>query len=86
MIAAECSSVSVSLDLAAAGVGLVLLPSALPDLAVVPRGLARLRIADADLGRQVVAIHRLAATPPKALAATLQVIEDFAARAACRAQ
>lgn len=86
VIAAECSSVSVSLDLAAAGVGLVLLPSALPDLAVGPRGLARLRIADADLGRQVVAIHRLAATPPKALAATLQVIEDYAARAACRAQ
>lgn len=86
VIAAECSSVSVSLDLAAAGVGMVLLPSALPDLAVVPRGLVRFRIADADLGRRVVAIHRLAATPPKALAATLQVIEDFAARAACRAQ
>lgn len=85
-IAAECSSVSVSLDLAAAGVGMVLLPSALPDLAVAPRGLARFGIADADLGRQVVAIHRLAARPPKALAATLQVIEDFAARVACRAQ
>lgn len=86
LIAAECSSLSVSLDLAAAGVGMVLLPSALPDFAVAPRGLVRFRIADADLGRQVVAIHRLAATPPKALAATLQVIEAFAARAACRAQ
>lgn len=86
LIAAECSSLSVSLDLAAAGVGMVLLPSALPDFTVAPRGLARFRIADADLGRQVVVIYRLAATPPKALAATLQVIEAFAARAACRAQ
>lgn len=85
-IAAECSSVSASLDLAAAGVGMVILPSALPELAVAPRGLARFAIADADLGRQVVVIHRAGPQPPQALAAALQVIGQFAARAAWRAQ
>ncbi|EJE52057.1 transcriptional regulator [Acidovorax sp. CF316] len=85
-IAAECSSVSASLDLAAAGVGMVILPGALPELAVAPRGLARFAIADADLGRQVVVIHRAGPQPPQALAAALQVIGQFAARAAWRAQ
>jgi LysR family transcriptional regulator, nitrogen assimilation regulatory protein len=85
-IAAECSSVSASLDLAAAGVGLVILPSALPELAVAPRGLARFAIADADLGRQVVVIHRAGPRPPQALAAALQAIVQLAARAAWRAQ
>jgi LysR family nitrogen assimilation transcriptional regulator len=79
-IAAECNSVSVSLDLAGAGLGTTILPSALPDSAVVPRRLQRFRISDADLGRHVVAIHR--AQPSKAMLATLQVIKDFAARAA----
>ncbi|MDM0020999.1 LysR family transcriptional regulator [Variovorax saccharolyticus] len=81
-IAAECNSVSVSLDLAAAGVGTTILPSALPEAAVSPRGLRRMRIAGGNFDREVVLIH-LASTPPgRAVAATLQAIEDFAARLA----
>jgi LysR family nitrogen assimilation transcriptional regulator len=81
-IAAECNSVSVSLDLAGAGLGTAILPSALPDSAVVPRRLRRFRISDADLGRHVVAIHRSVGQPSKAMIATLQVVKEFAAREA----
>jgi LysR family nitrogen assimilation transcriptional regulator len=81
-IAAECNSVSVSLDLAGVGLGTTILPSALPDSAVVPRRLRRFRISDADLGRHVVAIHRSMTQPSKAILATLQVVEAFGARAA----
>lgn len=81
-IAAECNSVSVSLDLASAGIGTVILPSALPEVAIAPRRLARLRISDADLGRHVVAIHRFATPLSPAGGAALQMVKDFAARAA----
>ena len=81
-IAAECNSVSVSLDLAAAGVGTTILPSALPQAAVSPRGLRRMRIAGGNFDREVVLIHLASAPPGRAVAATLQAIEDFAARLA----
>lgn len=81
-IAAECNSVSVSLDLAAAGVGTAILPSALPEVAVSPRGLRRLRIDGGNFDRDVVLIYHAATPPSRAIAATLQAIEAFATRLA----
>lgn len=81
-IAAECNSVSVSLDLAATGIGTAILPSALPANAVSPRGLRRLHITGGNFGRDVVLIHLASNTPSRAVAATLQAIEYFAARLA----
>ncbi|MEJ8857569.1 LysR family transcriptional regulator [Variovorax robiniae] len=81
-VAAEANSVSVLLDLAAIGIGMALLPSALPDFMIAPRGLRRLSISGAKLGRQVALIHRPDARPGKAIEAALQAIEAYAARLA----
>jgi DNA-binding transcriptional LysR family regulator len=81
-IAAECNSVSVSLDLAATGIGTAILPSALPENAVSPRGLRRMRITGGNFGRDAVLIHLSSNPPSRAIAATLQAIEYFAARLA----
>lgn len=81
-IAAECNSISVSLDLTATGIGAAILPSALPENAVSPRGLRRMRITGGNFGREVVLIHLSSNPPSRAVAATLQAIEHFAARLA----
>jgi LysR family transcriptional regulator, nitrogen assimilation regulatory protein len=85
-IAVECNSISVSLDLASAGVGTVILPSAIPDAVIIPRGLNKFSITGAELGRQVVAIHRPQTASRKAQAYALKEISAFAERVACRAQ
>ncbi len=81
-IAAESNSVSVALDMAAMGIGTTVLPSALPDVAVTPRGLQRLRITGGNFGREVALIHLASARPGAAVSATLQAIEAYAARLA----
>lgn len=61
-VAAESNSINVGLDLAAAGVGAAVLPAALPDHIVLPRGLRRVPIEDDALSRRICAIHRRTAT------------------------
>ena len=79
-VAAEANSVSVLLDFAAIGIGIAVLPSSLPDSMITPRGLRRLSICGAKLGRQVVLIHLASERPSRTMTATLQVIESYAAR------
>lgn len=72
----ESNSVSLSLDLAARGLGLALLPTRLPEAMVRAHGLRRVRIAGVDLRRPVVLIHRPApAELPPAARETMQLIE-----------
>ena len=72
----ESNSVSLSLDLAARGLGLALLPTRLPEVMVRAHGLRRVRITGVDLRRPVVLIHRAApAELPPAARETMQLIE-----------
>jgi LysR family nitrogen assimilation transcriptional regulator len=79
-IAVECNSISVSLDLAAKGVGTAVLPSDLPDHAISPRGLTRMEIDGANLQREVVAIHLAAAQASEATTFTLVAIMSLSLR------
>lgn len=72
----ESNSVSLSLELAAQGLGLALLPTRLPETLVRAQGLRRLRITGVDLCRPVVLIHRPApAELPPAARETMQLIQ-----------
>ena len=85
-VAAEANSVSLLLDFAAMAIGIAVLPSALPDAVIAARGLRRLAISGATLGRQVALINLASKGSGKAVAATINVIEGYAARFAWRAQ
>lgn len=79
--AIESNSVSMSLDIAAKGLGLALLPWLLPDELVVTRGLKRVAILEGKLRRPVAAIYRnesqLNATTRAALAAAQLLARGF---------
>lgn len=79
--AIESNSVSMSLDFAAKGLGLALLPHLLPDELVSTRGLKRVSILDGKLHRPVAAIYRngsqLNAPTRAALAAAQLLAQRF---------
>lgn len=56
----ESNSLELTLDLAAAGCGMGILPARIHDLSVLPRGLQRVTVLGARLERKVVAIRRRA--------------------------
>jgi LysR family nitrogen assimilation transcriptional regulator len=74
-IAVECNSVTLSLDLAARGLGIALLPRHLPDAMVASRGLERVEILGGSLRRPVVAITRKTDHMTESVSVTLAAVQ-----------
>lgn len=73
-IAVECNSVTLSLDLAARGLGIAVLPHDLPAAMVANRGLERVEILGGALRRPVVAICRKADRMTESVSVTLAAV------------
>lgn len=74
-IAVECNSVTLSLDLAARGLGMAVLPRYLPDAMVASRSLERVEILGGSLRRPVVAISRKADRTTESVSVTLAAVQ-----------
>ena len=79
--AIESNSVGMSLDFAAKGLGLALLPQLLPDDLIITRGLKRVNVLNGTLRRPVAAISRngsqMSASTRAALAAVQVLAQGF---------
>jgi LysR family nitrogen assimilation transcriptional regulator len=73
-IAVECNSVTLSLDLAARGLGIAVLPHDLPAVMVANRGLERVEILGGTLRRPVVAICRKADRMTESVSVTMAAV------------
>lgn len=77
-VAFECNSINLSLDFAARGLGIAVLPRHLPDSMIVPRGLSRAEVFEGRLQRQVVAISRKSEPMTATAAAALEAVRAIA--------
>lgn len=76
-VAIESNSVSMSLDLAAQGLGLAILPWELPESSITTRGLIRVRLLGASMKRPVAAIYRSSTRVNETILETLTTIETL---------